>query len=280
LVEALSKEEKIKVLKALEEDVEFRYAVAGLLGLQEIIKRLDNIEEDIKYLWEEVKELRLGQNKLWEEVKELRLGQNKLWEEVKELRLGQNKLWEEVKALREGQNKLWENQNKLWENQNKLWEEVKALREGQNKLWEEVKGLRFNFTQLGRALGMGLEHYTAAFLEKYLIEKGWPKEKVDVKIDIKFMRKGEFLEVNLFNEEPLLVGEATAYLASIKEVEKEINKLLERIKIVQEIYGKKVDLPVLAVMNIEKKASKKLEEFSKKYNILIITGREIEAFAK
>ncbi|MGC8949404.1 MAG: hypothetical protein ACP5OK_08740, partial [Thermoprotei archaeon] len=34
--------------------------------------------------------------------------QNKLWEEVKSLREGQNKLWE-------NQNKLWENQNKLWE---------------------------------------------------------------------------------------------------------------------------------------------------------------------
>jgi chromosome segregation ATPase len=65
-----------------------------------------------------------------------------MWEEIRSLREGQNRLWEEVKALRESQNRLWENTNKLWENVNKLWEEVKALREGQNRLWEEVKALR------------------------------------------------------------------------------------------------------------------------------------------
>ncbi|MEM3575334.1 MAG: hypothetical protein QXQ76_06305, partial [Candidatus Bathyarchaeia archaeon] len=72
-----------EVLELLDKDPEFRYAVAGYLGMSEIIKRLDALEE--------------GQRKLWE-------GQNKLWEEVRALREGQNKLWEEVRALREGQN--------------------------------------------------------------------------------------------------------------------------------------------------------------------------------
>jgi len=35
---------KSKMLKLLEEDVEFRYAVAGLIGLEEILKRLDRHE--------------------------------------------------------------------------------------------------------------------------------------------------------------------------------------------------------------------------------------------
>ncbi|MEM3792326.1 MAG: hypothetical protein QXH47_03285, partial [Candidatus Bathyarchaeia archaeon] len=104
----LSKEEKLKILRSLEEDLEFRYAVAGLIGISEILKRMDRFEEN--------------QEKLWEEVKSLREGQEKLWE-------NQEKLWEEVKSLREGQEKLWENQEKLWE-------EVKSLREGQEKLWE------------------------------------------------------------------------------------------------------------------------------------------------
>jgi len=55
------------------------------LGLSEVLKRLDSIEEGIKKLWESV-------NRLWEEVKALREGQNKLWESV-------NRLWEEVKAI-------------------------------------------------------------------------------------------------------------------------------------------------------------------------------------
>lgn len=76
---------KRQFLELLEKDLEFRYAVAGYLGLLEILKRLDSIEEGIKRLWEEVKELREGQNKLWENV-------NKLWEST-------NRLWEEVRNI-------------------------------------------------------------------------------------------------------------------------------------------------------------------------------------
>jgi len=75
MVERLKRE----FIELLERDVEFRYTVAGFLGLSEILKRLDRLEE--------------GQNKLWE-------GQTKLWEEVRSLREGQNRLWEEVRMLR------------------------------------------------------------------------------------------------------------------------------------------------------------------------------------
>jgi len=85
---------KKQILELLERDLEFRYAVAGYLGLSEVLRRLDSIEESIKKLWE-------SQNRLWENA-------NKLWEEVKALREGQEKLWLEVKALREGQDRLWE----------------------------------------------------------------------------------------------------------------------------------------------------------------------------
>jgi predicted nuclease with TOPRIM domain len=74
LVEKLKKE----FLKLLERDLEFRYTVAGYLGLSEILKRLDRLEEGQKRLWEEVKGLREGQNKLWEEVRSLREDQRKL----------------------------------------------------------------------------------------------------------------------------------------------------------------------------------------------------------
>ncbi|MEM3742239.1 MAG: hypothetical protein QXU28_04080 [Nitrososphaerota archaeon] len=84
---------KRSVLELLEKDLEFRYAVAGYLGLSELMKRMDSLEENMVKLLE-------NQNKLWEEVKGLREGQNKLWEEIRDLREGQNKLWEEVRDLR------------------------------------------------------------------------------------------------------------------------------------------------------------------------------------
>jgi len=132
--ETLSKEEKRRFLKALEEDEEFRYAVAGLIGISEILKRLDKIEANQEKLWLEVKNLRENQEKLWLEIKNI-------WLEVKNLREEQEKLWIEVKSLRE-------NQEKLWMEVKNLWLEVKSLRENQEEILNDLRELRVSFERL------------------------------------------------------------------------------------------------------------------------------------
>ena len=64
--------EKLKreFIDLLERDREFRCTVAGYIGLAEILKRLDRLEERQNKLWE-------NQNRLWEEVRELRLEQER-----------------------------------------------------------------------------------------------------------------------------------------------------------------------------------------------------------
>jgi predicted nuclease with TOPRIM domain len=89
---SLSASEKKRFLRALEEDREFRYAVAGYLGLSETLKRLDSLEEMMVRLLEE-------QKKLWEEVKALRENQERLWGEVRALKENQTRLWEETKKI-------------------------------------------------------------------------------------------------------------------------------------------------------------------------------------
>jgi len=49
---------KSRILRMLKEDEEFRYAVAGLIGLEEILKRLDRHEEEITRLREDMVKLR------------------------------------------------------------------------------------------------------------------------------------------------------------------------------------------------------------------------------
>ncbi|UNQ73167.1 hypothetical protein [Infirmifilum sp. NZ] len=49
---------KSRVLKLLREDEEFRYAVAGLIGLDEVLKRLDRHEEELVKLREDINRLR------------------------------------------------------------------------------------------------------------------------------------------------------------------------------------------------------------------------------
>jgi nucleotide-binding universal stress UspA family protein/regulator of replication initiation timing len=243
---------------------------------------MDALIEEQHKLWE-------NQNRLWEEIKSLREDQHKLWE-------NQNKLWEEIRTLREGQNKLWENQNRLWEEvkslregQNKLWEEVKALREGQNKLWEshnrlsdrvgklEVRVGRLErsvdrlrdamiagFGELGKFAGVTFESFVRRFLSRYLrgigvLSKG--SRLVRVVID------GE--EINIFSEEPLIVGEVTAYAESVDE----INKLLRKVNLVREKYGKEPLRKYLIVLRASKSVVHELKKIARENNIELILGK-------
>jgi hypothetical protein len=55
---------KKSFIKLLEEDKDFRYTVAGYLGLSEILKRLDSVETNIQKLWEEVRDMRVTLNRV------------------------------------------------------------------------------------------------------------------------------------------------------------------------------------------------------------------------
>jgi predicted nuclease with TOPRIM domain len=286
----MSEKLKKEFIELLEKDRDFRYTVAGYLGLSEILKRLDRLEEGQNRLWEEVKSLREDQKKLWENQNRLWEGQAKLWEEVRSLREGQNKLWEEVRSLREGQNNLWEEvrslregQNRLWEGQAKLWDEVKSLREGQNRLWEEVKLLRVNYDRMRRymvlgfrelksSLGVAFEDHAASFLELMLEEMGYPEAKVEKKV---FAHDGEIVEVNLFCEKPLVVGEATLSVKDAREAEVEVEKLLKRVKVVEEKYGKP-EMIILSVARPTDEAAKILKDLAERHGIRLVLGKEIE----
>jgi hypothetical protein len=70
---------KREVLKLLREDEEFRYAVAGMIGLDEILKRLDAHEKELVGLREETA-------RLWKEIVKLREETARLWKEMVRLR--------------------------------------------------------------------------------------------------------------------------------------------------------------------------------------------------
>ncbi|MCL7388797.1 MAG: hypothetical protein LZ173_02510, partial [Thaumarchaeota archaeon] len=222
---------------------------------------------------------------------------NKLWEEVRSLREEQTRLWEEVKNLREGQDKLWENANKLWEEvrslregQNRLWEEVKNLREGQNRLWEEVRQLRLDynrltinfenfrdyvsraFIELKSALGVTFEMQAAAYIKLLLEKMGYPEAIVGKKY---LFYQGEPLEINIFCEEPLIVGEVTITVKDEDEALSEVEKLLRRVEATRTLYGREPLLKVLSVANAVPAVANKLREETEKYGIKFILGREI-----
>ena len=68
----MSSQLKQRFLKLLKEDEEFRYTVAGYLGLEEILRRLDRHEEQLVKLREDMNKLREDMNKLREDMNKLR----------------------------------------------------------------------------------------------------------------------------------------------------------------------------------------------------------------
>ncbi|MEM3123686.1 MAG: DUF3782 domain-containing protein [Nitrososphaerota archaeon] len=95
-------EHKKEILKLLKEDEEFRYAVAGLLGLEEILKRLDRNEAELIRLREDMLQ---GFKRHDEELARLREETNKLREDMI---AGFRRHDEELAELRKETNKLRE----------------------------------------------------------------------------------------------------------------------------------------------------------------------------
>ena len=115
-MESLKKE----ILELLDKDRDFRYAVAGYLGLSEVLKRLDNIAEEQVRLSEEQISLRKEQAKFWQELVEIK-------QEQVELRAEQVKLGQEQVRIREEQAKLRQEMVELRAEQVKLREDFKEM---------------------------------------------------------------------------------------------------------------------------------------------------------
>ncbi|MEM0450053.1 MAG: hypothetical protein QXO17_00575 [Nitrososphaerota archaeon] len=224
----MSEKLKREFIELLEKDVEFRYTVAGYLGLSEILKRLDRHESHILEI---------------------------------------------LKRL----DRLEENQNRLWENVNKLWEEVRNLREGQNRLWEEHRRLReyvkAGFRDLSLALGVTFEMHASSFLELLLEEMGYPQARVEKKY---LVEDGEVVDIDMFCEEPLVVGEVTTHIATAEAAKAEVEKLLRRVRLVERKYGRKVDLVVLTASTVTPEAHEELRRSSREHGIRLVLGREME----
>jgi hypothetical protein len=77
---------KREFLELLDRDLEFRYAVAGYLGLSEILKRLDAIAEEQISLREE-------QRNIWKEIVAIKEEQVRLREDFNKLREDFNKMF-------------------------------------------------------------------------------------------------------------------------------------------------------------------------------------------
>jgi len=240
---------KKQFLELLDKDLEFRYAVAGYLGLSEILKRLDDLSEEQVKLREEQISLRKEQTKIWKEIQglreeqvSLRKEQTKIWEEIRGLRDGQSKLmeehakiWKEIAGIKAEQTSLREEQIKLREDFNRMLKVVEELQRGHRTLERSFKRLEDRLDSLRDAMisglgevskfaGLTFEEFVRRFLTAQLKSSGELAEDAKLK---KVIINGE--EINIFSEEPLIVGEVTAHAETADEIRKLLKKA-ERIK--------------------------------------------------
>ena len=148
---------KEEFVRLLEEDKEFRYAVAGLLGLEEILKRIDKNTDAITKLQKQV---------------------TKLQEQVVKLQEQVAKLQEHVAKLQEQIVKLQEHVAKLQEQVAEHGKAIKSLQEQLIKHSEVIEKLASSIQAIGMRYGVFTEE---AFREgiKYLIKDLLEEYKVD-----------------------------------------------------------------------------------------------------
>ena len=140
----LSRREKERILKALESDREFRYALMGLLGFREILERFARLEERQQKLEERM-------IRLEERFARLEERQQKLERKFAELEEKFAKLEERFLRLEERQQRLEEKFAKLEERHQKLEERMIRLEERMVRLEKTLATVAHRFGVLSEA---------------------------------------------------------------------------------------------------------------------------------
>ena len=129
---------KSKVLELLRTDEEFRYAVAGLLGLEEVLKAIKGLQEQVRNLQEQTaynrEAIRALQEQVVENTKAIRALQEQVAENTKAIR----DLQEQVRDLQKQVRDLQEQVRAL---QEQVAENTKAIRDLQEQVVENTKAV-------------------------------------------------------------------------------------------------------------------------------------------
>lgn len=165
----LSRTEKERILRALEEDREFRYALMGLLGFKEILDRITSLEEWFKKLYERQQKLEERQLRLEEEFKKLEERFARIEERQQRLEERQQRLEEVFKKLEERFARIEERQQRLEERQQRLEERQQRLEERFARIEEEMRETRRVVIVIAHRFGILSE---SGFREamKYVVE--------------------------------------------------------------------------------------------------------------
>jgi len=273
----LSPEEKRRFLKALETDEEFRLAVAGLLGLGEILQELRDLRRRMdRYI--RISERRWRE---WRETWRKFLEENeRRWEENRKWWEENEKRWEENRRLWEENDKRWQMWYETWrkflEENEKRWEENRKRWEENEKRWEAQfsfnRWVRSALTEIRDALGGGFEYFAARVVEAVLRERG---VECSVRVNVTLPVDG-FKEVDLFCPEPLVVGEVSVAVRSVEEAEGLLEQLRRASEAGEKLTRRRPYLKVLAVEFAPRDVAEFLKARCEGEGVYLILGRDYD----
>ena len=227
---------KKKILSLVREDEEFRYALAGLLGLDTILFELKKLRED--------------HNKLREDFLLFVKEQEKKWEEAfRRFEAIEKTLMEHTKILEEHTRILQEHTATLREHSKRLEELGRAAAQ-----------IHVTLGRLGGRWGRNMEKMVLEIFKKVLEERGIELGKVKkfeyVDRDGRFYKRGARIEVDIYvHDEKLYLIEVKSH-ADCDDVE----HFHDVAQVVEKILNKKADKLILVATSIDEDAFKRAGE--------------------
>ena len=238
---SLTSEEKEKLLKAVEEDREFRYALMGLLGFKDILDRIVRLEERFARLEEEFKKLYERQQKLEERFAKLEERFAKLEERIVKLEERQQELEERFVKLEERFAKLEERFAKLEERQQETENILISVLDKLSALYESFETLRHRVELLSLEVGALAESTYSRFVLEELRSEATAKGESIISWRRNYRVDGEDIDL-------LVETDKTVYIVEVKVKPKhsDVGALLAKADLVAKRYPGKNVVPVLA----------------------------------
>ncbi len=184
----------------------------------------------------------------------------------------------EMEKQREDTNRRFEKLSKRIEKQRE--EIIKSIKKHYEMNKERIDILSGKIEDLGKSLGVTFEDFVRVNLTEILVAAGIldinqrlesvhfkdPEHKVNLKTDD--------VQIDLFCENPLIVGEVTESLVSIEKFE----RLIKRIIFITEKFGRKPDYTIFVTKAIKltEEDEKYFKMLSKKYDVLVINTEKNE----
>ena len=243
-IDASAKELKSALLKLLEEDEEFRLAVAAKLGLLEILSELRKLREDFnKHAEESSKRFEALEKKMIEHDKRFEAIERKLLEHDKRFEAIERKLLEHDKRFEAIERKLLEHDRKFEELEKRLEEhdrKFNEILEEIKKIWEVLAEHNRRLSHVEDVLGALAESTYAKFtLDTIMHECMAMGEKV-----VSWQRNAR-----VDNEEVdlLVVTEKRVFVVEVKVKPKhsDVGKLLAKAEVAKNVFRDKEIVPIL-----------------------------------